>query len=346
MGKYVWIVNPQNIDYLTNSPYFLIPAQSRPITYKISFDIFHKGFLALDSGDRPEEGSNLLCKYNNEHFINYSCRSIAHNTILIRDENMIPTSEGASCSGAGDTESFRSINDGGQTKTDSKLIALRTNKHFTYMAGDATRSYAQSSGDFTTNRANEVIRQIVFIPDNHFIVFDRVESMDPAFKKYWLLHTGPKPKESEGSNVICINAAHAESPGKMALQPLLSKQRSVELVGGEGHEFDVFDENIPLRLEDYISEGRALNGSWRVQISPTMPTKQNYFLNVLEVGEGNDFCSSSIQPAELTEETNTAGSIIKVGDNTYEITFNKSGDVGGNFSIKNQNGDLIVNEPF
>ncbi|MEI6150530.1 MAG: heparinase II/III family protein, partial [bacterium] len=41
------------------------------------FTIFHKGFLALDSGTRPEPGS---------HLFQYFCRTVAHNGLLIRME--------------------------------------------------------------------------------------------------------------------------------------------------------------------------------------------------------------------------------------------------------------------
>ncbi|HCU36671.1 MAG TPA: heparinase, partial [Armatimonadetes bacterium] len=114
------------------------------------FTIYHKGFLALDTGTRTGNTDNLQ---------NYYAQTVAHNCIQIKmpGEPPIPYWNGTVYG-----------NDGGQYKAlGSKVVAFETSPEFSYVAGDATATYRPE-------KCSQMVRQMVFIPPYHFVVFDRV----------------------------------------------------------------------------------------------------------------------------------------------------------------------------
>src|SRR5262249_17570956 len=132
-------------------------------------------------------------------------RTIAHNSILIED----PSEKWESVRGVA------ADNDGGQIfpyRPDrgmhqnggalgvptweknrdflecGQVTAYRDFGNFPYTAGDFTKSYLQT-------KAKCVTRQIVYLRPGTFIIFDRVESTNPSFKKKFVLQPMSVPEK-------------------------------------------------------------------------------------------------------------------------------------------------------
>ena len=80
------------------------------------------------------------------------------------------------------------------------LIRFERHKEYVYSAADGTRAYNSNPACSPWNKpkVSMVQREFVYLrsPDgekDYFIVFDRVNSTNPKFKKLWLLHTIGKP---------------------------------------------------------------------------------------------------------------------------------------------------------
>ena len=137
-----------------------------------NFIIYKRGFLALDAGTRPQPGL---------HLTHYYCRSIAHNCILIHmPGETMPKYWGVVGTPATSEKLVPVPNDGGQCESmGSEIIAFDENEQYVYIASDATKSYDK-------DKSNLVLRQFVFLPPDHFVIYDRVSSTKPEYKKTWL----------------------------------------------------------------------------------------------------------------------------------------------------------------
>lgn len=90
------------------------------------------------------------------------------------------------------------------------VIRFERNDHYVYTAADATRAYNSSNMQSKGNRAKVrlVQREFVYLRspkgvDDSFVVFDRVDSVDPDFKKLWLLQLRARP-EFDGTSKIMV----------------------------------------------------------------------------------------------------------------------------------------------
>lgn len=117
------------------------------------------------------------------------------------------------------------------------------------------------------------------------IVFDKVVSADPQFKKFWLLHSIEEPIIE--SNRFTVKRTKNEDTGMLQNQVLLPEIQDarIEKIGGKGKEFWVFGTNyandaMPRRPDDANERG-----AWRIEISPATATAENYFLNVMQVAD-------------------------------------------------------------
>jgi len=147
----------------------------------LNFVIYKHGHQALDSGTRWEEFKN------GKHLAQYFAQSVAHNVVLIHEPNE-PTAAYWGWPADAPDKQTDYPNYGGQSKQlGSKLVAFETNAQYSYVAGDGTACYRDT-------KAAEVTRQVVFLMPNRFVIFDRVRSTRPEYRKAWLLHPGSQPQ--------------------------------------------------------------------------------------------------------------------------------------------------------
>lgn len=110
------------------------------------------------------------------------------------------------------------------------------------------------------------------------IVYDKVVASNPAFKKYWLLHSMEEP-------VVRGNATTVTRGGRLINATLLPEAENLEIakVGGPGKEFWVFGENFPNQPDEGEDPNDYEGGAWRIEVSPRKASATDYFLNVMQV---------------------------------------------------------------
>ena len=138
------------------------------------------------------------------------------------------------------------------------------------------------------------------------VVFDRVVSAKPEFKKTWLCHGLFEP-EICGNRSVFKNTriVPGDGPwsgqynGKLTVDTLLPEQASITAIGGPGKEHMVDGVNYPAKLgPNQLEEGHG----YRLEVSPTVPQKEDYFLHVLQVGDADGADALPVSP--ITSENN------------------------------------------
>ena len=284
-----------------------------------SFVIHRRAPLAIDSGVYDA----------GPHRANYSARSIAHNTVLVHDpEETFAGGVWGQQTGA----NYRTENDGGQLYTPSPgrtrdlavgseydrgdIIAYEAGTGYTYVVGDATRSYSNS-------KLREFTRAFVHLQPDVFVVFDRVEATGDDLRKTWLLHSVNEPTLAD--DVIEIQ----NGEGRLWCKRLWPSAAQVHKVGGPGHEFEVNGRNFP------SSKANAESGSWRVEVSPAERAARSYFLHVISTQESPKATCTRADGAIVVH--------IKTGQAVYELSFRTEGRVGGRLIIES-GGERVEHE--
>lgn len=255
-----------------------------------AFQIYARGPLAIDSG--LYSGSSGA--YGSPHTRHYYWRTIAHNSLLIHDP----------------AEKFHSRgdygNDGGQrlpnNRSEARNLDMLLDPQRGYRTGQVlahgfgpsaqTPDYTLLQGDITqaySAKVRAVTRSFVFLNLRNakvpaaLIVLDRVVSSDPAFRKFWLLHSMEQP-QIDGMSATVDRTEHGES-GRLTLDVLLPAATNAELskIGGPGKEFWVFGQNHtndvpPERLARSSMEA----GAWRVELSPRQAAAEDLFFTVMQ----------------------------------------------------------------
>ncbi|KPL19100.1 MAG: hypothetical protein AMJ75_12755 [Phycisphaerae bacterium SM1_79] len=288
----------------------------------LNFVIYHKGFLALDSGTRYKEFDN------GEHLANYYAQTVAHNCIVVHQEEEPPARYwGGTVVG----------NHGGQHRQLGSVVkAFETNDDYVYVAGDSTACYQHglvkgpgesSLGEKCELMTRQIIflipRQIIFLIPNHFVIFDRVVSTDASYRKDWLLHTAHEP-EIRGKT---IRADHGK--GRMFCRTMLPRDAAMQSVGGPGIEFRAAGKNWDIVRDGLTNESLALMGQWRLEVTPGNARQRDIFLHVIQVG-GQDL--EQMDEAELIEGDGRCGVMVKTGQQVWEVVFNSDGLLGGHIS--------------
>lgn len=279
-----------------------------------SFAIYKHDHLALDAGCRAD-GTDMNVTY-------YYCQTVAHNAVLIhKPGEKRPGHFGPAFS----DEPAAEENYGGQTEeAAATMLAFETNDDYSYMACDAADSY----GD----KCKEGVRQFVYLTPDCFVVYDRVTSADPSYRKQWLLHTENEPL-CQGRTMVADCGK-----GRMFCETVLPEKPLVEKIGGEGREYWVRDRNYPfdagfLANEQRIAEesGRGTYfGKWRVEISQTHETADVRFLNVISVGD-----TSMAKPfkARRLKDKDRDGVRLSIDGRKITVWFNRYGNVGGEITV-------------
>jgi heparin/heparan-sulfate lyase len=277
----------------------------------LNFVIYHRGFLALDSGTRYDEFTN------GQHLANYFAQTVAHNCVVIHQEGEPPARYwGGTVEG----------NHGGQHRQLGSVVeAFETNDDFVYVAGDATACYqhGQVSREGQVDlpeKCDLVTRQLVFLMPNHFVIFDRISVTDAAYRKDWLIHTAYEPMIDDRT----IRADHGN--GRMWCRTLLPHAARLTPVGGPGNEFRAAVKNWAIEAGNLKPEERAMMGQWRVEVTPLESGKDDLFLHVIQVGDEH---LAEMDPTSLVEEDGRCGVRIIAGDDTWKVVFNTAGELGG-----------------
>ena len=274
-----------------------------------SFVIYKHDHLALDTGDRAAQDDLNL--------VYYYAQSVAHNLVLIQQPGEpLPYYWGPKTD-----EAEANLCYGGQVNNKpAKVLAFETGDDFTYVASDAAACYGP--------KAKECVRQFVYVYPDYFIVYDRVASSDPSYRKDWLLHFNNRP-------VVKGNLVRADSgEGRLFCQTLLPRDPEIEVIGGPGREFWVRDRNYPINpkvVEKTAVEARKRGrgpyyGAWRIELRSQRTPAEERFLNVLTATSTE---SSRPVKAKLVRDGSRDGVTLTVKGKKMTFWFNREGPVGG-----------------
>ena len=277
-----------------------------------AFAIFKHDFLALDSGTRAAQTD-----YN---LLHYYAQTVAHNCILIhKPGEPLPNHWGLR-----DRSDAGRTNYGGQYGV-AKPLAYETNDRFTYVASDATEAYGK--------KCREAVRQFIHLQPDYFLVYDRVESADPSYRKEWLLHTANMPTvEGKMMRADC-------GKGRLYCQTLFPADACLATVGGPGKEFWANGKNWEVDA-NYLKQAQAeaeksgrgpYFGAGRLEVSPKSPAARDTFLHVLTA---TDSSHGAAIPARAVSTDAQEGADLTLPDGTrVSVRFNRTGPVGGTIAF-------------
>ncbi|MCB0647109.1 MAG: DUF4962 domain-containing protein [Saprospiraceae bacterium] len=320
-------------------------------------EIYHKGSLALDAGryddDWGIEVDQDSSKIRQSQFFNYYRRTIAHNTLLVKDpneyisQNLIndggqknllrptgylsyrnvpedyeqgnfPSEEGLAL--------YDYINNLGRWET-GDVKAFEATNDFIYIAGDGTTAYSQ-------NKLDKYVRKIFFLQPDVFVIFDHVVSTNPDFKKTLLFHSIEEPIIKGNKFEIKHNQ------GKLTGITVLPKKTDISKVGGEGLECMVDGVSLPFGMN--AQHPSALHygeeaGAWRIEVSPAKAKKEDVFVNVLKVGDRS--ANAKLKARIISNDKDSlVVKLVHLGS-SYTIQYGKNSGAG---HIQCQKGNKIL----
>ena len=153
------------------------------------------------------------------------------------------------------------------------------------------------------------------------VVFDRVVTADPSFRKYWLLHALEEPTV-EGSSAIVDCTQHGAN-GRLVLDVVLPRADNADLnkVGGPGKVFWVFGQNFANDVEPGpLARSSMEPGAWRLELSPKSAASDGLFLNVMQMTDRN---GSAHWPVKRIETDGRVGCVIEGPDATWTALFRR-----------------------
>jgi heparin/heparan-sulfate lyase len=276
-----------------------------------NFTIYKHGYRALDSGTRPQPGL---------HLSHYYARTVAHNCITIRmpGEEM-PHYWGGAAKEEDENTPFP--NDGGQrVRNKGKLLALNESDDYVYIASDATEAYHE-------DKAEQVVREFVWLKPDIFVIYDRVVSDKAEYPKRWLYHIASEPIMNGK-----MEFSEVSQGGKSICRTLLPKKAKLELVGGEGKQFWSEGRNwpIPDMHKSWLKNTNPLMGQWRVEVSPKKAATRDHFLHIVQVGDKN---LAALPKTKCEESKESATLSFDYEGQHYSLTFDKRANYGCKIKI-------------
>jgi len=253
-----------------------------------------------------------------DHEVNYLLRTIAHNTILVYDPNetwpairkgRVTSNDGGqlhnfphhngSVLDAAEWEKGREIYD------IADILAFEDKGACLYVAGDCSRAYSPKKLEY-------FYRQIVYLRPGTFVIFDRVKSRNPSFKKIWLLQAMKEPTGEAGDLRI------TNGKGRLFVQTVLPRKPLVKLVSGD----DIYTIGGRSYPPDY-DVGPA--PECRIEVSPPEQSAVDYFLHVLTVVD-------AFTPTVPQAECRDTESEVEVTIGEMKLVFEKN-KVSGSIEI-------------
>ena len=191
---------------------------------------------------------------------------------------------------------------------------------------------------------------MVYLPKaKDLIVFDRVNALDPSYRKAWLLHSVGRPEVS-GTIVETTVPGHVETfdgdtvqitwsggvidppdpkdPGRLFVKTFLPARHTIRRIGGKGHEFRVGGKNRPIkRYTNCVERGTphpVEAGNWRIEVSPVKAAKFDNFLHRIHI------CDTKTRAAPPAEMIAAAGrKMVGVRTGGWLVMFGRKGPVTG-----------------
>jgi hypothetical protein len=213
------------------------------------FVVYHRGYLAIDAGADYTDTES-------PHYLNHYRRTVAHNSMLVYQpgetffwgENLWTAANdgGQRMDSSRFWNSVRSLEDWRRTRDlwdRCRLGPIELEPGaFDYARADVTRAYQPS-------KVERFTRELIYLPSaSVLVVFDRVKSKDPSYRKAWLLHGVNEPRLEATASGMSVGAGGTsyrnattatfeDGEGRLRVHTLLPREREVIARGGPGFEF-------------------------------------------------------------------------------------------------------------
>ena len=139
----------------------------------------------------------------------------------------------------------------------------------------------------------------VYIKPDHFVIYDRLESVTPDQQKVFVLHTQNELVQKDG---VWTNT---EFKGKLFTKTLLPKQVKNEVIGGPGKEFWTNGQNFPVgEIWERFWQRRNFLGRYRLEVSPAEAGTRTRMLHVLQAADIN---TPAMIPVKLLQDNTRDG---------------------------------------
>jgi hypothetical protein len=304
-----------------------------------AFQIYYKGALAIDSGYYQSaittvsgSANNGSSGYGSLYDINYDKRSIAHNIMTVYDPNESFLTQRWS--------SYPMANDGGQRFPNYAIEVTKQSQfidptkgyrigevlghavgpdtlrpEFSYLKGDLKNAYSSKIEGYERSFAFLDLKDLQH--PGVLIVYDRVVSSNPAFRKAWILHGLENPTIAD--NRVIFKDTRTGYKGKLTLDTLMPRSDNTTITkqGGPGLEGFVDGVNYLVSIK---SGGANEGGGYRVEVSPNTPSAKDYFLNVLQVGDHTPD-TAPLEPVLIESATRTG---VQIADRVVLFGLNRS----------------------
>lgn len=270
-----------------------------------SFQIYYKGKLIPDLSHYR--------RADTPHYYHHERATVSHNALLIRDPDEKIVGKDAQLVNPGNQryvadmqQNLSTYLKNIDTYTYGKVIGHEFGPdefepEYSYLSGDITDAY--------TNKVDDVKRYMMFMPTDNsevpgiMMVFDKVNSTNPTFKKKMLLQAYEEPT-IEG-NAITMARSTAGFTGAATSQILYPENPEIERVGGIGKTWYVEGINF---VPNAVDEDSTEHGWGRIEISPSEPSNLDYFFNVIYVHDTLN--NTELQKADLIETESFMGARI------------------------------------
>ena len=280
-----------------------------------SFQIFYKSLLAGDSG--------VYDKYESDHHNNYHQATIAHNSIVLKDENTILGQKQPS-----ETSSFSTWQGSNYKMGTTTGFAYgysdtaKTKPTYAYIAGDIADAYCATTfkrislpivgtklvrTTSSSSNMERCDRRMLAVYDTgnsdvplYFFVYDNITAKDSKYQKVFLLHTATEPSIS-GKTATVVNG-----DGKLVLQNVVGNCTLSKVGGSKPANWAVGDKTYAL------TGSRAGNndGYWgRLEVATASGSKSNIMLNAMYACDKSKSPSGQTATA-ITNSSAATGAVI------------------------------------
>ncbi len=284
------------------------------------FQIYYKGILANDAGTYGSYGS--------AHDRGYYKRSVAHNTMAVRNPARpvtfqgYTTYDGGQRAGGNGADAGADIFENEEYKFGEILGHEfgkdKNNPDYSYLSGNIAAAYYSDT-------VENYERSFMFYnlkDKNHpaaMIVFDRITSANAAFKKAWLLN-GPTKPEVMGNRTVFVNNENGYN-GKMTVDTMLPQNIETVTIGGPGQ--DAYSGGTNYSADANLNPNLTHEGEgYRIEISPKQAANKDLFLNVIQVGDA-DSAEEPYEPA-LIQSDNCVGAVLDDTVTVFKTDYGRS----------------------
>ena len=214
--------------------------------------------------------------------------------------------------------------------------------HYDYIDYDYSNSWDDTKVDYA-ERELVYLRSDGGLNDEYVVVFDRINSVDAAYKKFYLLHASFEPTLLNNSNstitmtaenypndpdglggrwvhtnanpttdnIMRIDNTYDVGHARMYNKTLFPASFQINKVGGPNHYWEDGEGKAIETPSSMTDRSKWAYGSYTIQVQSTTNQEYDTFLNVMQIGDSNTLSSMTDIVAVSASTDNMIGAHIK-----------------------------------